>query len=78
MLMLLPLQIPLADDALKSMHFFEDTSNFNVTIFFMKNAYFDMHYIFNSLVVLSGSMTSVSHLIQDLLNSAHHNFDLSF
>lgn len=58
--------------------FFEETSNFNVVIFFMEIAYFDMHYIFNSLVVLSGSMTSVSHLIQDLLNNAHHNFDLPF
>ncbi len=58
--------------------FFEETSNFNVTVFFMEIAFFDVHYIFNSLAFLSGSMTSVFHLIQDLLNSAHHNSDLSF
>lgn len=40
--------------------------------------YFDMHEIFNSLVVLSGSVTSLSILIQDLLTDAHRNFDLVF
>ena len=38
----------------------------------------DTHYFFYSLMVLSGSMTSLSYIILDLLNNAHHNFDSLF